>query len=116
MAVPTQDSPTQDPPLPELLAPTPVGTGNPASLIRLTARELEVLERAADGMSRDQIADDLAVSPSTVAYHLSKMYRLAEVGSRHQLTLLWRRHPELFGPRSTTGAGRPVDGVSAPAG
>ncbi len=79
-----------------------VGTAHQASQPRpkgalqhlgLTEREQDVLSLLASGLSYAQIARDLFVSQSTVSYHLSNIYRKAQVTSRHQLTELVRGEP-----------------------
>jgi DNA-binding CsgD family transcriptional regulator len=67
----------------------------------LTEREQDVLTLLASGLSYAQIARDLFVSQSTVSYHLSNIYRKAQVGSRHELTELVRGDPVGFGLRSS---------------
>jgi DNA-binding CsgD family transcriptional regulator len=57
----------------------------------LTDREQDVMTLLASGLSYAQIARDLFVSQSTVSYHLSNIYRKAQVSSRHELTELVRR-------------------------
>lgn len=52
---------------------------NPAGL---TARELEVLELLAEGMSNAQIAEDLVVTTKTVDHHVSAILRKLSVRSR----------------------------------
>ena len=56
--------------------------GFPQSTFSLSARECEVLELAAEGLKRDQIADRLIVSTGTVRTHLRNIYQKLEVGSR----------------------------------
>lgn len=48
----------------------------------LTARELEVLERVSRGLPSKLIAHELAVSESTVKFHLSSIYAKLGVASR----------------------------------
>jgi DNA-binding CsgD family transcriptional regulator len=48
----------------------------------LTPRELEVLQLAAQGMSRRDIADLLVVSPHTVKTHFGNLYEKLEVTGR----------------------------------
>lgn len=55
---------------------------------RLTAQELQVVRRAAVGMSNREIAAELFLSPRTVGYHLYKAYPKLGVTSRGQLARL----------------------------
>ena len=50
----------------------------------MTNREIEVLRKLATGMTNQQIADTLFISPETVKRHLSTIYRKLEVKNRHQ--------------------------------
>jgi len=54
----------------------------------LTARQAEVTRLAARGLSNQEIAERLHVSPSTVKRHLENVYRHTGVGSRGALTAL----------------------------
>jgi two-component system response regulator DesR len=58
-------------------APTPS-----SSLLSLTAREREVLERIADGATNREIAGALHLSPHTVKEHTSALYRKLDVRNR----------------------------------
>jgi PAS domain S-box-containing protein len=48
----------------------------------LTARELEVLQLAAQGRSARQIGESLGISPSTVRTHLENIYPKLDVGAK----------------------------------
>ena len=48
----------------------------------LTARELEILRFVADGRRNQQIAEALTVTPQTVKFHLTNIYRKLNVSSR----------------------------------
>ncbi len=50
----------------------------------ISERELEVLELVAEGLSNQQIADQLYVSVNTVKTHLSRLYEKLEVQRRTQ--------------------------------
>ena len=52
------------------------------SVASLSARELEILTLAADGLKRDEIAGKLYVTTGTVQTHLHNIYRKLEVGGR----------------------------------
>jgi DNA-binding CsgD family transcriptional regulator len=59
-----------------------LGTAAPASLATLTDREMQVLERVAQGATNAAIAHTLQVSPRTIAKHLEHIYRKLGVTSR----------------------------------
>ena len=67
------------------------GNGSPAGPSRLdalTSREREVLSLLADGVSPDDIADRLVISPKTVATHIQHVLAKLGVGSRVQAVAL----------------------------
>ncbi|MFJ9865973.1 helix-turn-helix transcriptional regulator [Streptomyces sp. NPDC101165] len=73
---------------PQVVAETPTV---PAQLAELTARELEVAELVAQGLSNQGIAARLHLSRRTVETHLSSIYRKASVPSRAALAGLMTR-------------------------
>jgi DNA-binding NarL/FixJ family response regulator len=71
----------------------------------LTAREREVLQLVADGLTNSQIAGELWVTEQTVKFHLSNVYRKLGVSNRTQASryahvhgLMRRPGPRLIEP------------------
>ncbi len=60
----------------------------------LTDRERDVLALLVKGLSYTQIAGELFVTRSAVAFHLSNIYAKFDVRSRHDLTAYLLAHPE----------------------
>ena len=58
----------------------------------LTAREVEVLRHAAQGLSYAQIAERLIISARTVDAHLRSIYGKLGVTSRNEATRVAREH------------------------
>ena len=56
---------------------------NPAGL---TPREVEVLRLVAQGMTNEQVANQLVISPRTVDTHLTSIYGKIDVSSRSAAT------------------------------
>jgi DNA-binding CsgD family transcriptional regulator len=50
--------------------------------LKISERELEVLQRLAAGQSNKQIAQDLDVSPNTVKTHVANLFQKLEVSRR----------------------------------
>jgi DNA-binding CsgD family transcriptional regulator len=74
--------------LPSPRQPRAATRGNPGGL---TARELDVLELLADGLSNAQIAASLVVSPKTVDHHVSAVLRKLGQPGRHRAVEIARR-------------------------
>lgn len=58
----------------------------------LTAREVEVLECVAVGMSNREVAGRLFISEKTVGRHLANIYLKLDVGTRTAAVAWWREH------------------------
>ena len=56
----------------------------------LSSRELEVLERLAQGDSNREIAETLSISPNTVHTHVTRIQRKLKTGNRTRTALLAR--------------------------
>jgi len=52
----------------------------------LTAREVEVLRLVAQGLTEEQVAEQLVISPRTVNIHLKSIYGKIQVTSRSAAT------------------------------
>lgn len=69
---------------------TVVNTRPPAG--KLTPREREVAELAAQGMSNRQIAGELHLSVNTVQNHLRHVFEKLQISSRAELAWWWTQH------------------------
>jgi len=58
----------------------------------LTQREVEVLRAAAAGKSNPEIADELFISPNTVARHLTNIFAKTGTSSRAESSVYAARH------------------------
>ena len=69
------------------------------SLVQLTAREQEVIQAVAEGLSNKEIARQLSISPRTVNYHLDNLFAKLGVNSRTEAAIYALRQGWV--PRST---------------
>ncbi|MFD0691363.1 response regulator [Actinomadura fibrosa] len=74
-------------PVPDAAAGTP-GTGAPGLLDVLTGREREVVRLVGRGLSNEEIADELTVSPLTAKTHVSRAMGKLGVRDRVRLVVL----------------------------
>ncbi|MES1193449.1 MAG: helix-turn-helix transcriptional regulator, partial [Solirubrobacterales bacterium] len=66
-----------------------------AGLEELTAHELQIARLVAYGMTNREVAAKLFLSPKTIEYHLSQIYRKLDLRSRTQLaSLMAQEMPE----------------------
>jgi DNA-binding NarL/FixJ family response regulator len=82
---------------------------SPASLEELTVRELEVMALVAGGLSNDEIAEQLVVTPATAKTHVSRVMMKLRAHHRAQVVTL-AYETGLVQPRHSAGA---VGGAAA---
>ena len=75
--------PTAAPVGPSTAPPVPKAPAYPDGL---TAREVEVLRLVAQGLTNEQVAEQLVISSRTVNTHLTAIYRKIGVSSRSAAT------------------------------
>jgi DNA-binding NarL/FixJ family response regulator len=71
-----------------LAAPEPGSHAAPERLAALTARETEVMALAAEGLSNDEIAERLFVSPLTARTHVHRAMTKLDARDRAQLVVI----------------------------
>lgn len=64
----------------------------PAAPERLTPQELQIARLVADGKSNRDVAATLFVTPKTVEFHLTRVYRKLGIHSRSELVLRMADH------------------------
>ncbi|GGJ13172.1 hypothetical protein GCM10010885_23090 [Alicyclobacillus cellulosilyticus] len=74
-----------------LLTPLRLGLEVQSPLNELSAREFEIVQCVARGLSNKQIAETLLISPRTVSTHLEKIYKKLDVHSRTELLSKFNR-------------------------
>ncbi len=71
----------------QMTRPQPAGGGDLEKKIDLTARELEILQLLAHGLSNRAMADALFVSDRTIQAHLTSIFAKMQVASRLEAVL-----------------------------
>jgi DNA-binding NarL/FixJ family response regulator len=66
--------------------PSPLAKSPTTYPARLTAREVKVLRLVAQGLTNEQVAEQLTISPRTVNTHLTSIYGKIQVSSRSAAT------------------------------
>ncbi|GGZ64172.1 response regulator [Streptomyces bluensis] len=66
----------------------PIGTGTDTGLQELTNREREAVALVAQGLSNDQIADRMVISPMTAKTHINRAMTKLRARDRAQLVVL----------------------------
>jgi len=66
----------------------------------LTSRELEILSATAGGLTYQEIADTLFISPKTVRNHIENIYRKLQVHSKLEAVQLAMKHKWIPDPNS----------------
>jgi DNA-binding NarL/FixJ family response regulator len=67
--------------------------GRPSRTRELTATEEQIADLVASGKSNREVARALHISPKTVEWNLSKVYRKLNVGSRTELAAKLEHRP-----------------------
>ncbi|WP_319592221.1 response regulator transcription factor [uncultured Draconibacterium sp.] len=65
-----------------LRSPLSIKTNNDEDTVKLSGREIEVLEQLAVGLPYTSIAENLIISPSTVRRHIENIYKKLQVHSK----------------------------------
>jgi DNA-binding NarL/FixJ family response regulator len=78
----------------------------PAAPEQLTPRELQIARLVAEGKTNRDVAATLFVTPKTVEFHLTRVYRKLEIHSRTELVRRMADEPDvdLLAPQSPSPA------------
>lgn len=79
-------------------APPPVSEALATKLFNLTPTEARVAAAIARGLRTDEIAQDMGISATTLAFHMRNVFRKAGVGRQQDLMALLFRSSVLAGP------------------
>jgi DNA-binding NarL/FixJ family response regulator len=60
--------------------------------IKLTNREITILEQLSTGLNYNKIADNLIISPSTVRKHIENIYKKLQVHNKMEAVLKAKKH------------------------
>jgi DNA-binding CsgD family transcriptional regulator len=71
--------------------PEAVGGSEPSDLIRLTPRELEVLQMISSGLTNAEAARRLQVSVHAIKFHLAGIYNRLGVSNRTEAAVTYLR-------------------------
>ncbi|WP_347838629.1 response regulator transcription factor [uncultured Draconibacterium sp.] len=74
-----------------LRSPLPIANNEVEDSVKLTGREVEVLEQLAVGLPYKSIAENLIISPSTVRRHIENIYKKLQVHSKVEAIELAKR-------------------------
>ena len=72
------------------------GKPEPAGLVALTPRELEVLEMISIGMTNAEAAERLHLSVHAIKFHLALIYRRLGVNNRTEAAVTYLRSTNAF--------------------
>jgi DNA-binding NarL/FixJ family response regulator len=93
----------------QFTARPPATAARPAQLAGLTGREREVLILVADGLTNDEIARQLFISPGTAKTHVRHLLTKLDARDRVQLAIIAHR-TGVAGPPVPSGCGSPGSG------
>ena len=69
----------------------------PARYCGLTPREIEIIQKIADGRSNKEVGEDFSIRERTVKHHLTNIFGKVGVSSRLELALFARDHRVMLG-------------------